>query len=247
MYTSKTTQNDLLGCIKEFIQRKIYEEVASQPCGPLFGIQIDEVTNSANIEELGIILQYLFEGKPRESLFEYIDCDRATGEELCNSIFNILEKSPFNIKDCRSQTIDGAANMSGRNKVSTVLPQKKAPLAVYNFCANHDLSLILGKCSKVPEIHVMLDSLKQLGIFFKDSPKRCHRFEDCVEQHNATLPQNKKITKKRFKMFCETRWVEKTLYLKTFRRCVGHSYNVLKVLHQRMVETATVLFRRRGF
>ena len=31
MYTSKTTQNDLLECIKEFIQRKIYKEVASQP------------------------------------------------------------------------------------------------------------------------------------------------------------------------------------------------------------------------
>ena len=31
MYTSKTTQNDLLECIKEFIQRKIYKKVASQP------------------------------------------------------------------------------------------------------------------------------------------------------------------------------------------------------------------------
>ena len=64
-------------------------------------------------------------------------------------------------------------------------------------CANHDLNLVFGKCSKVPEIHVMLDSLKQLGIFFKCSPKPCRRFEDCVEQHNATLLQNKKITKKR--------------------------------------------------
>ena len=31
MYTSKTTQNNLLECIKEFVQRKIYKEVASQP------------------------------------------------------------------------------------------------------------------------------------------------------------------------------------------------------------------------
>ena len=70
MYTSKITQNDLLECIKEFIQRKIYEEVASQPYGPLFGIQIDEVTDSANNEQLRIILRYVFEGKPRERLFE---------------------------------------------------------------------------------------------------------------------------------------------------------------------------------
>ena len=76
MYTSKTTQNDLLECIKEFIQRKIYEEVASQRYGQLFGIQIDEVTDSANIERLGIILRYVF-----DTLFEYIDCDGTTGEE----------------------------------------------------------------------------------------------------------------------------------------------------------------------
>ena len=38
----------------------------------------------------------------------------------------------------------------------------------------------------------VLDSLKQLRIFLKYSPKRCRRFEDCLERHNATPPQNKK-------------------------------------------------------
>ena len=69
MCTSKTTQNDLLECIKELIQRIIYEEVTSQPYRPLFGIQINEVTDSANIEQLVIILRYVFEGKPRERQF----------------------------------------------------------------------------------------------------------------------------------------------------------------------------------
>ena len=56
MYTSKTTQNDLLECIKEFIQINIYEQVASQSHGPLFGVQINKVTDSANIEQLGVIM-----------------------------------------------------------------------------------------------------------------------------------------------------------------------------------------------
>ena len=67
--------------------------------------------------------------------------------------------------------MDVAANMSGRNTGCAVLLQEKAPIAVYNYCANHYPNLVLGKCSKVPEIHVMLDLLKQLGIFFKYSPK----------------------------------------------------------------------------
>ena len=69
--------------------------------------------------------------------------------------------------------MDGAANMSGRNKGCAVLLQEKASLAVCNYCTNHDLNLVLGKYSKVPEIHVTLDSPKGLGIFFKYSPKRC--------------------------------------------------------------------------
>ena len=63
---------------------------------------------------------------------------------------------------------------------------------------SHDLNLVLRTYSKVPEIHVMLDLPKQLGIFFKYLPRRCRGFEDCFEQHSATLPQNKKITKKKF-------------------------------------------------
>ena len=59
MYISKTTQNDLLDCIKKFIQRKIYEEFASQCHEPLSGIQIDEVTNvktSRNLDEDCILM-----------------------------------------------------------------------------------------------------------------------------------------------------------------------------------------------
>ena len=39
----------------------------------------------------GIILRYVFEGKPRERLFKYDDCDRTTGKVFCNSIFKVFE------------------------------------------------------------------------------------------------------------------------------------------------------------
>ena len=115
---------------------------------------------------------------------------------------------------------DSATNMSGRNKGCAVFLQEKAPLAVYNYCSNHDLNLVFGKYSKVPEIHVMLHSLKQLGIFFKYSPKRCRRFEDCAEQHNASLPQNKKIKKKKRDLNCFVKhhgW-KKNIVLKDFQK-----------------------------
>ena len=55
-YTSKTTQNDLLLCIKRYIQGKIIDKVKAQQHGPLFGVQADEVTDVSNKEEIGVVL-----------------------------------------------------------------------------------------------------------------------------------------------------------------------------------------------
>ena len=70
-------------------------------------------------------------------------------QELCNNAFKIFEKSPLNIENYRYQTMDGAANMSGRNKGCSTLLQEKTSQAVY----------------KVPDIYLILDSFKQLNIF----------------------------------------------------------------------------------
>ncbi|VDI71742.1 Hypothetical predicted protein [Mytilus galloprovincialis] len=51
--------------------------------------------------------------------------------------------------------------------------------------ASHNLNLVLCKCCNVPEIQLMLDSLKQLGIFFKYSPKRSRYFEKAVDEINS--------------------------------------------------------------
>ena len=55
-YTSKTTQNDLLLCVKQFIQTKLINEVKNQAIGAYYGFQCDEVTDSSNWEQLGLVL-----------------------------------------------------------------------------------------------------------------------------------------------------------------------------------------------
>lgn len=42
---------------------------------------------------------------------------------------------------------------------------------------NHDLNLAVKKSCKIPEMQIiMLDTCKQIGLFFKFSPKRQHAF-----------------------------------------------------------------------
>ena len=54
-----TTQNDLLSCIKDFIQSEIVNDIQNQTEGPFFGISADEATEVSNWEQLGIVVRYV--------------------------------------------------------------------------------------------------------------------------------------------------------------------------------------------
>ena len=49
-FLSKTTQNDLLSCIKGFIHSEIVNDIQDQTKRPFFGISTDEVTDVSNWE-----------------------------------------------------------------------------------------------------------------------------------------------------------------------------------------------------
>ena len=76
----------------------------------------------------------------------------------------------------------------------------------------------------------MLDSLKQLVLFFKYSPKRCRRLEASVDEFNMDKEEAEVITKKKFSLFCETRWVEKHNTLQDFNRMYEPLINCLEAI-----------------
>ena len=63
-YLSKTTQNDLLSCIKDFIQSEIVNDIQNQTEGPFFGISADEVTDVSNWEQQELLCVMLETVKP---------------------------------------------------------------------------------------------------------------------------------------------------------------------------------------
>ncbi|CAC5365485.1 unnamed protein product [Mytilus coruscus] len=201
-YTSKTSQNELLSCIKRFIQETIVEEVKAQPLGPHLGYQCDEVSDA--------------NGSPVEKLLEFVQAEETTGSALCGLIVKALTDAGLDIQFCHAQTMDGAGNISGKNLGCAAQFTRLSPRTVYHYCASHNLNLVLCKCCNVPEIQLMLDSLKQLGIFFKYSPKRSRCLEKAVDEINSNRDAQNKITKQKFKVFCETRWSEKITTLGSF-------------------------------
>lgn len=102
-YISKTTQNNLLDCIKVFIQEEIVKEVKQQGSGPYFGLIADEVTESANGEQLGIVIRYAKNNKPIERLLEYVKCDNIRGETIADLIIESVTGLGLDLSYCRAQ------------------------------------------------------------------------------------------------------------------------------------------------
>ena len=86
----RVLQNDLLFCMKKFIQIVLVNEIKNQDIGPYFGIQCDEVRDGRNWEQLGLVVRYLKHFTPVERLLEFVPCTQTTGEALCE---NIIGKS----------------------------------------------------------------------------------------------------------------------------------------------------------
>ena len=81
-YISKTTQNELLSCIKDYIQSQIVAHINNQIGGRYYGISADEVTDSSNWEQLGIVLRYVKDSVAVEKLIEYVKCHKIKGNTI---------------------------------------------------------------------------------------------------------------------------------------------------------------------
>ena len=95
-----------------------------------------------------------------------MQCDQIAGDAICNNIVKSLMEAGLDIQFCRSHTMDGAGNMSGKQAGCAARFQLLSPKANYHYYSSYDLNLALCKCCDTKEIHVMLDALKQLGLFF---------------------------------------------------------------------------------
>ena len=115
-YLSKTTQNDLLSCIKGFTQSEIVNEIQNQTEGPFFGISADEVTDVSNWEQLGIVVRYARNCQAIEKLLELVPCDDVKGASIAEFIINVLYNAGLYPYMCRTQTYDGTGNMAGKEK-----------------------------------------------------------------------------------------------------------------------------------
>ena len=53
-------------------------------------MQADEVLEVSNMEQLGLVLHYVKNGKPVKKLAEFVACQEVTGSAICNNLIYTL-------------------------------------------------------------------------------------------------------------------------------------------------------------
>lgn len=113
-------------------------------------------------------------------MIEFVECQETTGAAIAEHIERIKELG-LNMINCRSQSYDNAANMTGIHKGCATKIKESFPKSKFYYCMNHDLNLAVSKSCQLSEMMIMLENTKQLGIFFKYSPKRQHYLEESFD------------------------------------------------------------------
>ena len=162
-YTSKTTQNELIQTIGDYLRNKLLEEVRT---AKWFSILCDEVTDVSNKEQVSIVIRFVdVSCNIREEFLEFVTTDRITGEVLANKIKETLVKWGIDFQDCRGQGYDGASNMSAQRGVQGRLAAENSK-AVYTHCNSHILNLCIVQACSLQAVRNMNGTVTETAYFF---------------------------------------------------------------------------------
>jgi len=208
-YTSPIIQNELICVIGDHIRDKIISEV--KKC-PQFSVIADEVTDTANKEQLSFVLRYVSsDGEIKEDVVDFVECaDGITGQAIADKVLGCVQSYTLDPGHIRGQGYDGAGNMAGKSKGAAALITKQHPLALYFHCASHCLNLAVMKSVQVTSIRNMMGTVERMSSFLDGHPKRQTALDRALDS-SAVESQKSKL-----KNVCRTRWVQRIEALETF-------------------------------
>jgi hypothetical protein len=227
-YISPRIQNDLLACIGQWIRDKILEEVRE---AEYFAVCADEAADVSNREQMPLIVRFVDkQGKIGEEFLEFILCDEGvTGLAIANKITSTMQCQTYglDLNFLRGQSYDGAASMAGKCQGAAVRIQANYPKALYFHCAAHILNLcVVGAC-KVQSVQNMMGILKEISLFFSNSPKRQQELERQIMEMT-----NSETNKRKLVDLCRTRWIARIEAFEVFESLFSAVVNSLEVISE---------------
>ncbi|XP_025200593.1 zinc finger MYM-type protein 1-like [Melanaphis sacchari] len=170
-YLSSTTCDEIITLITTQVTNVIIKEIKS---AKYFSIVIDSTPDISHTDQLAYVIRYVRDdGFPVERFMCFLPNIGHKSETLETAVLSFLTKHDIDINNCRGQSYDNAANMSGIYSGLQARIVKKNPYAYYVPCAAHSLNLV-GTCVAecVKEGLSFFNTIQHLYSFFSASTRR---------------------------------------------------------------------------
>ncbi|XP_014492284.1 52 kDa repressor of the inhibitor of the protein kinase-like [Vigna radiata var. radiata] len=170
-YLSSTIYEEFV----EILASKVTELVLSEiHIAKYFSIIVDSTPDLTHVDQLSLIIRYVqSDGTPIERFIKFIPNVGHKAELIKDAVVELIEELKINMNNCRGQSYDNAANMSGPYNGLQAKIKQISPTAEYVPCAAHSLNLV-GECAaKCCESAVLFfDTLQEVYTFFTASTAR---------------------------------------------------------------------------
>ena len=206
-------RNDILADVK---RAKFYSVIA------------DEVTDTANKEELSISLRFVLDGTVKEVFVDFVEVERITGQVLAQAILQWLSTHDLSPTNLRGQCYDGASNMSGAVSGCKSIVQREAPLALYFHCAAHRLNLAVVSACKIQQFKNAESYVGEIARFLNFSAKRQRALDKAIDVCTTGAKA------KKLKDACRTRWVYRIDSYVVFLELLPAVHAVHPSMHQEL-------------
>ena len=221
-YLSHDSQNEFINILAKKVRDIILAEIRN---AKYFDILFDTTPDISHKEQASEVIRYVKidydkgNVEVHETFIDFIEIEKKDAASLENVILEKLVKDDLPFENCRAQSYDNAAVMSGHlTGVQARLLNKNAK-AIFINCDNHSLNLAGVHAAKVdPSIVTFFGTVEQIYVFFSSSTSRWAKME-------AKLNRN-------VKRESETRWSAREEAVSI----VTSSFNELVALIQDMNE-----------
>ena len=211
-YTSGEIQNEIFEIMSNEIKSEIVDSIKKNE---YYGIVIDGTQDNRGIEQESICIRSTDEKLDIHEYFVGIRSVKATtGKALSEMLFAFLDEISLGVEKLRSQTFDGASNMSGVHNGCQALIKEKQPLALFFHCGAHITHLVT--CKSIGQSKFMRDAAEQvqeLGTLYNQSGK----FKALYS--SQTLGDDTSVTS--LKPICPTRWLTRSPAIKAVKENYG--------------------------
>ncbi|XP_066965706.1 zinc finger MYM-type protein 1-like [Macrobrachium rosenbergii] len=179
----------------EHVQQEIISRIKKSK---YYSFSPDSIPDEGHIDQLTIVIRYMEDTMPKERFLTFMDNRGHNGSDMAKALFQFLEGHNIDLKDCRGQSYDNAANRSGKYKGMQALIKDKNPLEFVP-CFRHSLNLVgkaaVNTCSAA--VHYF-DFVQQIYLFFTASTARYATPKEKLTRADKQLYVPKRLN--------ETRW-----------------------------------------